>query len=310
MGRRLCAISVDLDEIPNYFGLYGLPAPPTHALARTAGYDVGLLRLASFAEAYRFPLTLFAIGADLERASNAAALRALARRGHAVENHSFSHRYDFARQTPAEIGRDIQRGADAIHAATGTWPTGFRAPGYTVTDEVFDAIEELGVGWDSSVFPCPAYYAAKAAILAATRMGGRRSSSHLDSPRVLFAPRRPYRPGRPWNRPGGRRFVELPIQVTPSLRLPLIGTMLAVSGPAKAARVAESCVGEELVNIELHLMDFLDQTDGLSALFAYQPELRIPLATRLSALAAAVDVFRREGYAFVRLDEAVDAVAA
>ena len=42
---------------------------------------------------------------------------------------------------------------------------GFRAPGYTITDEVFDVLAELGVAYDSSVFPCPAYWAAKAAAI-------------------------------------------------------------------------------------------------------------------------------------------------
>ena len=40
---RLCAVSVDLDEIPNYFAIHGLEAEP--AAASTAVYDVALDRL-------------------------------------------------------------------------------------------------------------------------------------------------------------------------------------------------------------------------------------------------------------------------
>ncbi|HVY49099.1 MAG TPA: polysaccharide deacetylase family protein, partial [Minicystis sp.] len=103
---RACAVSVDLDEVPNYFAIHGLEAEGLGPAA-FAGYDVGLLRLASFADALGLPLTLFAIGADLARPSNAAALRALARRGHAVENHSLSHRYDLTRASPRELTEEI-----------------------------------------------------------------------------------------------------------------------------------------------------------------------------------------------------------
>ncbi len=306
MALRLCAVSVDLDEVPNYFAIHGLGAlgPETDAGASAhLGYDVALLRLASFADALELPLTLFAIGQDLARAKNAAALRALSRRGHAVENHSLSHRYDFSRGSSQGIAEEIDAGARAIAAATGERPRGFRAPGYTVNDRVFDALEELGVAWDSSVFPCPAYYGLKALALGLIRLRGRRSRSVLDTPWVLAAPTRPYRPGKPWHRRGARALVELPIQVTPRLRVPFIGTTIGLAG-ARAGELASRCLGEPVVNIELHLMDFLDRADGLEDLAEHQAELRVPLADRLRALEAVVATFKKAGYAFVRVDDA------
>jgi len=129
----------------------------------------------------------------------------------------------------------------------------------------------------------------------------------------MAAPTRPYRPGAVWferarsKRRDGRSFVELPVQVTPRLRLPFIGTSLGLAGPRGAAWLARHCVGEKLVNLELHGIDFLDVSDGLEALAPHQPELRIPLERRLEALGAALDVFVAEGYSFVRLDEAARA---
>jgi peptidoglycan-N-acetylglucosamine deacetylase len=305
MASRVAALSVDLDEVPNYFAIHGLgPLDSTSGGPRAhLGYDVALLRLASFADAHAIPLTLFAIGQDLARADNTLALRALARRGHAVENHSLSHRYDFARASKREILEEIDAGARAIFAATGERPRGFRAPGYTVNDRVFDALEELGVAWDSSVFPCPAYYGLKALALGWIRLRGRRSRSVLDTPWVIAAPTRPYRPGKPWHRRGARALVELPIQVTPKLRVPFIGTTIGLSG-ARAGELASRCLGEPVINIELHLMDFLDRADGLDDLAEHQPELRVPLADRLRALEAVVEILKKAGYAFVRVDEA------
>ncbi|WP_438036401.1 polysaccharide deacetylase family protein [Sorangium sp. So ce204] len=306
MRGRLAAVSIDLDEVPNYFAIHGLAVPERSgaAAALSAVYDTALPRIADFASSHGIPVTLFAIGRDLARPESAAALRALSDAGHAVENHSYGHRYDLSRLPRAAIALEVLLGAEAIAEAVGRRPTGFRAPGYTVSDALFDALDAVGVAFDSSVFPCPPYYAAKALAMGVQRVKGRGSSAILDTPRVLSAPRRPYRPGRPWYRRGGRRFVELPIQVTPGLRLPVIGTSVALAGAAGARLLARACAGEALVNLELHGMDFLDRSDGLEALAPFQPELRVPLGRRLEALGAFVEEVSRGGVGFVRLDEA------
>ena len=68
---RLASVSVDLDEIPNYYAIHGLPFGGASA---TLVYDVALPRLTRWAEAHAMPLTLFAIGRDLERAEARQAL--------------------------------------------------------------------------------------------------------------------------------------------------------------------------------------------------------------------------------------------
>jgi hypothetical protein len=309
-GAVIAALSVDLDEIPHYHAIHGLP--PASAESAHLVYQRALGRIDDFARAHELPVTFFAIGSDLTGNAGAAAagaLRALLTRGHAVENHSLSHRYDFSRRSEVDIRVEVEGGARAIAEAVGREPTGFRAPGYLVSDAVFDALERAGVAFDSSVFPCPAYWAAKAAVLAAMAVRGKRSSSLVDDPRVMVAPRRPYRPGKRWFRRGRRSFVELPVQVTPRARLPFIGTSLALGGPSLARRLARSLRDEPLVNLELHGIDFLDAGDGLAALVPVQPDLRRPLAERLDALSAAVRELSSSGRAWVRLDEAAAAFA-
>ena len=299
---KLAAISVDLDEIPNYFAIHGLAAP---LAAATAVYDVALERLDAWARSAGVPLTLFAIGADLARPESAARLRAMTAR-HEIENHSQNHRYDLTRLGREAIRAEIAGGADAIERATGVRPAGFRAPGYTITDEVFDVLAELGVAWDASVFPCPAYYAAKTAAIGWIRARGRASRSVVDDPRVLAAPTRPYRVGTPyWSRGGG--VLELPVQVTRGPRLPFIGTSVTLAGPERARWLARGCVGEPFVNLELHGIDVLDAGDGLEALRPHQPDVRVPVARKLEALTAVVETLRGAGYAFVRTDEAARA---
>jgi len=299
---RLCTVSVDLDEIPHYFAIHGLPEPtgPERALV----YDVALDRLTDLAREVGIPLTLFVIGRDLERGESAAKVRAASRAGFEIANHTLDHRYDLVRLGREEIRRQIQEGARAIERTTGTTPVGFRAPGYTVTDEVFDVLEELEVSYDSSVFPCPAYWAAKAAAITLIALRGRTSRSIVDTPTVLAAPTGPYAVGRPYWRRGRGAVVELPVQVTPGLRLPFIGTSVTLWGAAVGRRLARACVGEPVVTLELHGLDVLDASDGLEALRPHQHDVRVPVDRKLQALRGAIEELRRGGYRFVTSAEA------
>jgi peptidoglycan/xylan/chitin deacetylase (PgdA/CDA1 family) len=298
---KLCAISVDLDEIPNYHQIHGLRAPSGRGA--TAVYDIALDRLDDWAASQKIPLALFAIGADMARPESARKLRALGDKGHEIANHSLDHLYDLTRKSRDEMRRQVESGIVVLEGATGRRPVGFRAPGYTVTDELFSVLDECGVEYDSSVFPCPPYYFAKAAAMGGMRLRGRKSRSILDKPDVLRAPTAPYRIGRPyWKRGGG--MLELPIQVTRKLKLAYIGTWLMMAGPNGARSLTKQVVGEDLINLELHGIDVLDTEDGLETLKPHQPDVRIPKERKLETLDAVVGLLRKEGYAFVRLDEA------
>ncbi len=302
---RLCAVSVDLDEIACYAAIHGLP-PPSAAAAR-AIYERALPRLARVFEDEGIPATFFAVGADLDE-PNAARLAALRRAGHEIGNHSLSHRYDLTRLGREEIRAEIEGGAAAIERASGERPAGFRAPGYTITDEVFEVLAELGVRYDSSVFPCPAYFGAKAAAIGAIRARGRRSHSIVDDPRVLSAPADPYRVGRPyWRR--GRGIAELPIGVSRGPRLPYIGTNVVLSGTRGARLFTRAIVGRPLVNLELHGIDLADaEEDGLAFLAPHQLDLRRSAREKEAALRAALGELRGAGYCFVTLREAAEAL--
>lgn len=297
---RLAAVSVDLDEVPHYHAIHGLPGP--RGTSATKVYDVALVRLSAWARELDLPLTLFAIGADMARGESARELRAAAASGHEIANHSLDHRYDLVRLPREEMIRQVAVGADVLAGATGERPTGFRAPGYAVSDALLEVVAASGAAYDASVFPSPAYWGAKLAVLGAMAARGRSSRSIVDPPRVLLAPTRPYRMGAPyWRRGGGLR--EIPVQVTRRARLPFIGTSLTLAPDPLRRAMVNGVIGDDTVNLELHGLDALDARDGLEPLRPHQPDVRVPFEEKLLRLGGVVSALKHAGYAFVRMDE-------
>ncbi len=287
-------MSVDLDPLRCYYRIHGLgPAPA--ALA-----DVVLRRaLPRFAEVFArhgVQATLFVVGDDVAArgAVGRGELTALARAGHELGNHSHTHPYELARLGADAIDRELAQAEAVLAELAGEPVVGFRAPGYDVSPTLLAALVRRGYRYDSSVFPSWPYYLAKAGVLAAMALTGRRSGSVLGDPRALLAPTEPYRPGRlPWFA-GGAQLVELPITVTRGLRLPGIGTTLLTAPGALRVLLLDQLRARRFFNFELHGLDLIDaEADGIPGeLVARQPDLRVALTTKLRALSATLDRLR------------------
>ena len=300
---RLACLSVDLDEVHHYLSIHGLGSGSD--VVRNVVYDIAVPRFEELAREAGLELTFFVVGQDAERIENAEALRKLSTAGHEIGNHSLEHRYDLSRLSAAEMRHQVAGGAAAIERAVGRRPTGFRAPGYVISDRLVQVLGECGVGYDSSVFPCPLYYTAKSLALGWQRLLGRSSSSVVDSPAVLAAPRVPYRLGKPYTTKG-RGLLELPIQVTPRLRLPYIGTALTLGGRTMARWLTAQLTHEPVVNLELHGIDLLDARDGLEQLARYQPDLEVPVARKRAIFTDVIMRLRQAGFQWVRLERAAE----
>lgn len=296
------AISIDLDGLSCYYRIHALGAPPAeleHVIQERA-----LPRAATLFARRGVHVTWFVVGRDADgdaalpdraaRARNGERLRALAASGDELANHSYSHPYELARLPPAELEAEIA-GCDRVLRALappGAGVRGFRAPGYEVSAGVFEVLARLGYRYDSSIFPAPGYYAAKAAVMAALAAVGRPSGAILTDPRALVAPADPYRPAMeaPWRR-GQAPLVELPIAVTPWARIPAIGTSLLVAPGWVRARVIAAMAHRRVFNLELHGIDFADaEQDGIPGeLVERQPDLRLPIAEKLDRLDRILD---------------------
>jgi polysaccharide deacetylase family protein (PEP-CTERM system associated) len=82
-------------------------------------------------------------------------VRRVAGRGHEIACHSYLHPLVY-KMTPAAFEADLVAALERIEDATGTRPTAYRAPGFSITSEclwAFDVLRKNGIVTDSSIFP-------------------------------------------------------------------------------------------------------------------------------------------------------------
>ena len=261
------SVSVDLDGLGCYAAIHGLPSTLDDRALRAVP-EVALRRFCELFAALDVRATFFVIGREASIAPGP--LRDAVARGHEIGSHSYAHDYALSRRTREEIAQDLALAERAIEDACGSRPRGFRAPGYTISSPLLDAVRERGYVYDSSLLPSVPYYAAKAAAIGLYALRRRRSVSILGGIGQLLGPRRAHR----------RRGVrELPVATLPCLRAPVIGTtVLPFPFFARAA-----FAGGHL-NLELHGIDALDRTDVPAAIAAAQPGLRTSAREKLHRL--------------------------
>jgi len=146
------AVSINFDSLNE---AYGFPAG-----YRDPSFFEGMDRLLSIAERYGIPLSIYVIGKDLENKEIFSRVRDWAQAGHEIGNHSWSHRVDLGRMTPAMVRDEIGRAHDLIADCIGAEPVGFIAPAWSTSSRVVKALIELRYLYDTSVFPSFVLYPA------------------------------------------------------------------------------------------------------------------------------------------------------
>lgn len=271
--RRLC-VTVDVDALSLYRRIHGIPERPD--AGADPAWTVGVPRFLDLFERLGLRATFFVVTRDLAHpAARTVAKRALAE-GHELASHSHTHPYDLVRRPVEEREAELREADAVLRALTGAPVAGYRAPGYNQTPAMRAALVRLGYRYDASAFPCPPYVAAKAAILVAKRLGGRRSQSIIERPWEAFGRRGPHR-----LRTADGPIWSFPISVLPGVRFPLIGTSLTLLGERGVDLVAPLVRRLDWLHLEFHAADLLGlEEDGLPEELAVQPDLRVPLARK------------------------------
>ncbi|HWI12596.1 MAG TPA: polysaccharide deacetylase family protein [Burkholderiaceae bacterium] len=94
-------------------------------------------------DAQRVRATFFCVARQAQQ--HAALCREIVRRGHSVQNHSFTHAHTFSLLGPQGVRRELVQAQDALAQITGTAPRFFRAPAGLRNVFLAPALHELGL---------------------------------------------------------------------------------------------------------------------------------------------------------------------
>lgn len=214
-GKPIASLSLDLDNQWSYMKTHG-----------DAGWqefpsylDLMMPRVIEFLQRHRITITWFIVGQDAALKKNHEALGQIVAAGHEVGNHSFKHEPWLHLYTEADLHRELTDAEEAIEAATGKRPTGFRGPGYSMSETSLRTLTAKGYKYDASTLPTFIGPVARAYYFATARL----SRQELDDRQKLFGTMRDgLRPLKPyfWELPEGR-ILEIPVTTLPGLKVPI-----------------------------------------------------------------------------------------
>ena len=255
---QLTLVSVDLDAPSLYHAVHGVPM---RGSADVEPMCISLRRMLDTLGETQTLATIFVVGKDLEdERDSKGTLRSLLQEavehGHELGNHSYQHAYNLVDLPRSQIARDLRRCDHMLRELT-PQVEGFRAPGYTCTRGLLAEVAALGYRYDSSKMPAPLYVAAKHVVMAAKRLRGRKSASYGGHFRSFLGSDRPHLIPE-------FGLWEVPISVTPTLRLPMVGSFLLGARRSVASSLMTSFLSEPYVHLELHALDLVDpENDGI-----------------------------------------------
>ena len=113
------------------------------------GPTVGLPRILALLDSYAIPATFFIPGKVIEAYPQQ--IEAILAAGIPIEHHSYSHTWSDDLSAEEEQ-REFQQGWDAIVAATGRKPQGWRSPAGELTAHSIPLMEKFGFAFSSNMF--------------------------------------------------------------------------------------------------------------------------------------------------------------
>jgi len=223
MPKSIASLSLDLDNKWSYLkthGDRGWESYPSYL-------EMVVPRFLKVLDDLGLKVTVFVVGQDAALGRNQDILASISDTGHEIGNHSFQHEPWLHRYSDEELEEELSSAEEAISAATGTHPTGFRGPGYSLSPSVLAHLARRGYQYDASTLPTFLGPLARAHYLMTSQL----SDAQREERQRLFGTwTEGFRPLRPywWQfgedeaniSPTPRRLLEIPITTLPLLRAP------------------------------------------------------------------------------------------
>jgi len=292
--KPFASLSLDLDNEWSYLKTRG----DASWTSFPSYLDVVVPRFLSMMRRLDLRVTVFIVGQDAVLEKNAAALRSIAEAGHEIGCHSFNHEPWLHLYSREQLRDELTRATDAITSVTGVRPTGFRGPGFSLSETTLETLVELGYRYDCTTFPTYIGPLARQYYFWTARLDkddrARRDAlfgTFADGLRPLHA----YR----WDI-GGDSLVEIPVTTFPVVKIPMHFSYLlylaqlapALALPYFAAGLA-ACQGLRIApSLLLHPLDFLDAADVAAAL-RFFPAMSLGREKKLATLERLLGYYAR-----------------
>ena len=195
-------------------------------------------------------------------------------------SHSHHHWYDLATRPYDHIVADLRTSRERLAELTGLEPPGFRAPGYTQSVSLQQAVHDVGFHWSSSILPSPAYFVLRQGVRLRARLRGGHSASQRGRLRD-FTPF--YARGAASSSPSTTTPWYREIPITTVAGLPWLGTTMVMLPDAAGAALTAIALRRSppaTTVFELHAADVVDG----SFLPPDQPDARISFADKTRRL--------------------------
>ena len=244
-------------------------------------------------------ITFFIVGQDAVLEKNEEFLKLLIERGHEVGNHSFNHEPWLQKYSKAQINDDVLGAEREITRVTGQKPIGFRGPGFTWSQALFEVLTENGYLYDASTLPTYIGPLARAYYFWRTDFSGNERKQRNE----LFGGLRDgFRSVKPyiWELASGHTLLEIPVTTIPIIKTPFHLSYLIylsqfseklMSTYLKTAIAFCRSTGSG-VSFLLHPLDFLDAKQVPE--LAFFPGMNIKKEKKTQLLIKVVDMLAHQ----------------
>ena len=213
--RSIASLSLDLDNKWSYLR--------THGDTRWEAYPSYLPKVVPiilrFLKQRDLTITFFVVGQDVLNEAHHGLFRDIVASGHEIANHSLNHLPWLHLLSREELDREIRSTQEAISEVCGVEMTGFRGPGFSISQEHLAALAEQHYAYDASTFPNILNPIARAYFFSKSKL----TDEEKEQRKGLFGTYRDaLRPLKPfqWNL-GQKSLLEIPVTTMPLLRIPI-----------------------------------------------------------------------------------------
>lgn len=294
MSKPLASLSLDLDNKWSYMkthGDEGWESFPSYL-------DILVPRVNGMLKSHGLTITYFIVGQDAALDRNADALKQISAAGHEIGNHSFHHEPWLHLYTDEQVETELRSAHEAIAAATGSSPVGFRGPGFSCSPAVLETLCRMGYRYDASAFPtflgplARLYYFMKSSL----------DKTELKTRKALFGKLSDgFRPLKPYliKTPAGE-LTEIPVTTMPLCKVPIHASYILYLGSYSkfiAMQYFRCALGMCRLtgvtpSILLHPLDFLgcdDETD-----LGFFPAMNLPAGEKIAMMNQLLETLRRK----------------